>query len=101
VKGSLRLIDGACFAGACVAAAAAALLAAMLIAEVMLTSFFNVSQPWAVEFAIYLQAVVLFCGSGWALRQGAHIRVGVLLQALPAPVALRGASRAARAPGGG
>lgn len=87
IRATLRLADGACTAGAVVAAIAAALLACMLIAEVVLTSFFSTSQPWAVEFAIYLQACVLFCGSGWALRQGGHIRVSVLLQTLPTRLA--------------
>ncbi|MCS6931314.1 MAG: TRAP transporter small permease [Acetobacteraceae bacterium] len=63
---------------------AAGLLALLLIAEVLLTSFFATSQPWVIEYAIFLQAAVLFAGSGWALRQGAHIRVSVLLAALPA-----------------
>jgi len=79
----LRAIDAACAAGAALAAVAAALLAAMLIAEVALTSFFGLSQPYVIEYAIFLQAAVLFAGSGWALRQGAHIRVSVLLAALP------------------
>jgi TRAP-type C4-dicarboxylate transport system permease small subunit len=80
-------VDALCAIGAAIGALAAALLALILIAEVALTSFFNTSQPWAVEYAIYLQAMILFCGSGWALRQGGHIRVAVLLQALPAPLA--------------
>jgi TRAP-type C4-dicarboxylate transport system permease small subunit len=79
----LRSIDMACAAGAAVAAISAALLAVILIGEVVVTSFFNWSQPWAVEYAIYLQCFVLFCGAGWTLRQGGHIRVGVLMQALP------------------
>lgn len=80
----LRAIDAACAAGAGIAAVAAGLLALLLIAEVLLTSFFATSQPWVIEYAIFLQAAVLFAGSGWALRQGAHIRVSVLLAALPA-----------------
>jgi TRAP-type C4-dicarboxylate transport system permease small subunit len=87
IRAALRVVDGACAAGAVVAALAAGLLALMLIAEVMLTSLFALSQPWVIEYAIYLQAMILFCGSGWALRQGGHIRVAVLLQALPAPLA--------------
>lgn len=79
----LRLVDGACAAGAFVAAISAALLALILIGEVIVTSFFEWSQPWAVEYAIYLQCFVLFCGAGWTLRQGGHIRVAILLQALP------------------
>jgi TRAP-type C4-dicarboxylate transport system permease small subunit len=79
----LRVIDALCAAGAVLAAVSAALLAAILIGEVVATSFLNWSQPWAIEYAIYLQCFVLFCGAGWTLRQGGHIRVGVLMQALP------------------
>ncbi len=88
LRGTLRLIDGLCTFGAWFAAVSAALLALILIVEVVATSLFNWSQPWAVEYAIYLQCFVLFCGSGWTLRQGGHIRVAILLQALP-PAASR------------
>jgi TRAP-type C4-dicarboxylate transport system permease small subunit len=79
----LRAIDGACTAGAVLAAVSAGLLALILIAEVAATSFLGWSQPWSVEYAIYLQCFVLFLGAGWTLRQGGHIRVAVLLGALP------------------
>ncbi|MBU8546041.1 MULTISPECIES: TRAP transporter small permease subunit [Roseomonadaceae] len=84
----LRGVDALCTAGAWLAAISAALLATILIVEVLATSFFNWSQPWAVEYAIYLQCFVLFCGAGWTLRQGGHIRVAVLMQTLP-PAAAR------------
>jgi TRAP-type C4-dicarboxylate transport system permease small subunit len=84
----LRGIDTLCSAGAVVAAVSAAALALILITEVVATSFLGWSQPWAVEYAIYLQCFVLFCGAGWTLRQGGHIRVAILLQALP-PAAAR------------
>ncbi len=84
----LAAIDGACAVGAGVAAMAAALLALILIAEVILTSFFEWSQPWAVEYPVYLQSLVLFGGAGWTLRQGGHIRVAILMQSLP-PAAAR------------
>lgn len=83
IRGLLRLIDDLCTAGAWLAAVSAAALAAILIVEVFSISFFNWSQPRAVEYAVYLQCFVLFCGAGWTLRQGGHIRVGVLFQALP------------------
>ena len=83
----LRGIDAACAVGAAVAAFSAGLLALMLITEVIVTSFFEWSQPWAVEYAIYLQCFVLFLGTGWTLRQGGHIRVAVLMQVLPAALA--------------
>lgn len=82
VSAVLRAIDAACAAGAAVAALSAAALALILIGEVVVTSFFNWSQPWAVEYAIYLQCFILFCGAGWTLRQGGHIRVAIIMQAL-------------------
>jgi TRAP-type C4-dicarboxylate transport system permease small subunit len=80
----LRLIDGIAFAGAVAACIACFCLAVMLIFEVIVTSFFAWSQPWAVEFSGYLLLFVLFSGSGWALKQGAHIRVTALTDMLPA-----------------
>lgn len=88
VGAALRAIDVMGTFGAWVAALAAAALALILIVEVIVTSFFAWSQPWAIEFSIYLQGVVLFCGAGWTLRQGGHIRVAILLQGLP-PTAAR------------
>lgn len=58
-------------------------MAIMLVTEVIATSFFGWSQPWAVEFSGYSLLAVFFAGSGWALRQGAHIRVTLLTQSLP------------------
>jgi TRAP-type C4-dicarboxylate transport system permease small subunit len=79
----LTAIDLGCAAGAAIAALCALALAAVLVAEVVLTSFAAWSQPWAVEYSIYLQAVIMFGGAGWALRNGGHIRVMMLNQALP------------------
>lgn len=79
-------IDRICDFGAWVAAAACLALAFMLIAEVALTSLAGWSQPWAVEYSAYLCAIALFGGSGFALRKGAHIRVGVVLGFVPARV---------------
>jgi len=79
----LRAIDLLCAAGAAVAAVACAVMAVMLVTEVIATSFFNWSQPWAVEFSGYSLLAVFFAGSGWALREGAHIRVTLVTQSLP------------------
>jgi TRAP-type C4-dicarboxylate transport system permease small subunit len=83
----LRTIDFACLAGAWIGAASCLLLSAMLIVEVAATSFFAWSQPWAVEYSMYFQAMVLFAGSGWAFRQGAHVRVTLLFAILPRSLA--------------
>lgn len=79
----LRAIDLLCAAGAAVAAIACAIMAIMLVTEVIVTSFLSWSQPWAVEFSGYSLLAVFFAGSGWALREGAHIRVTLVTQALP------------------
>lgn len=78
-----RFIDRLNLVAAVVAALAAALLALLLIVEVITTSAFAWSQPWAIEFSTYLLAFVLFCGTGWTLRSGGHIRVAAVTQALP------------------
>ena len=83
LRALLRAIDLACAAGAALAALGAAAMAAILIAEVVGTSFFDWSQPWAVEFSGYALLAVLFAGSGWALQEGAHIRVTLVRQGLP------------------
>lgn len=84
MRSIIRLLDGILLGGAILASAAAFLLSVMLIIEVITTSFFNWSQPWAVEYSGYLLAVIMFAGSGWALGQNAHIRVAVLTTRLPA-----------------
>lgn len=87
LRSLLRAIDMVCAAGAAVAAVACAIMAVMLVTEVIATSFFHWSQPWAVEFSGYSLLAVFFAGSGWALRQGAHIRVTLVTQAIPARAA--------------
>jgi len=76
-------IDRLNLLGAALAAGCCALLAAVLFIEVIATSQFNWSQPWAVEYSTYLCALALFAGSGYGVRQGAHIRVRILLSLLP------------------
>jgi TRAP-type mannitol/chloroaromatic compound transport system permease small subunit len=79
-----RLIDRLCEAGAAFAALSCALLALMLIVESLSTSFLGWSQPWAVEYGAYFCAFTLLAGSGYALTCGAHIRVRIALEYLPA-----------------
>jgi len=79
----LKFLDGLCIAGAGFAALCCLALAVMLIIEVIATSFFSYSQPWAVEYSGYLLAPTLFAGAGWTLSRGGHIRVAVIIDALP------------------
>jgi TRAP-type C4-dicarboxylate transport system permease small subunit len=84
IEACAGLVDRACEVGAWLAAAGCLGLAGMLIAEVATTSLAGWSQPWAVEYSAYLCAIALFGGSGYALRRGAHIRVGVVVALVPA-----------------
>jgi TRAP-type C4-dicarboxylate transport system permease small subunit len=51
------------------------------------TSVLGWSQPWAVEYGAYLCAFTLLAGSGYTLTRGAHIRVRIALDYLPAGLA--------------
>ncbi len=84
----LRLIDMVCAVGAGIAAISCAIMAVMLVTEVIATAYFGWSQPWAVEFSGYSLLAILFAGSGWALREGSHIRVTLITDYLPPRVAI-------------
>ena len=84
LRSVVTTIDAICYAGASLAALATAGMAIMLIVEVFSVSFMNWSQPWVVEYASYMLAAILFAGSGWALKDGGHIRVNVLFSSVSA-----------------
>ncbi len=59
----------------------------LIVAEVLSRNFFNVSLYFAWEFSAYLMGAAFLMGAAYALRAGAQIRVNVLLENLPKPVA--------------
>lgn len=75
-------IDALCLGAAWIAAGCTGLLALMMIVEIFATNLFNWSQPWIVEYGSYFLAAILFAGSGWTLKDGGHIRVGLVTAAL-------------------
>lgn len=78
-KISDRLCDGA---GA-LAALYLAVLAILSLSEIISRNVFAYSIPFAVEYAGYLVILVLLTGLGWALKDGAHIRVSLIVERLP------------------
>jgi TRAP-type C4-dicarboxylate transport system permease small subunit len=58
-------------------------IAAMVSADVMLRAFNLASLAWGVEVSEYLLYLSTFLGTPWVLRQGAHVRVDVIVRALP------------------
>lgn len=70
------------------AAVVIALLVAMAVVvgwNVSLRYFTNASLPWADEVARYTMIWLTFLGAGLALRQGAHVAITNLQDALPGP----------------
>ncbi|MGH8429640.1 MAG: TRAP transporter small permease, partial [Solimonas sp.] len=47
------------------------------------------SLPWLIELSEYLMYAGTFLAAPWVLRQGSHVRVDVLLVALPKRLAMR------------
>src|SRR5262245_17652117 len=47
------------------------------------------SLPWLIEVVEYILCGGSFLAAPWVLRQGAHVRVDILLTALPAQVSRR------------
>ena len=71
-------------------AAAGALLvgmALMISADVLLRALVGISLPWAVEVAEYILYLSTFFAAPWVLRQGAHVRVDLVVRLLPPPLA--------------
>ena len=85
----LGLIDRTCFGAAVLAAVLLAAMFVLGISEIILRSMFQISLPIVIECSGYLLALVLFLGSGWTLSQGGHIRVTLLSEHVPPPIARR------------
>jgi len=72
------LLGGLVLAGLMVAA-----MAAMVTVDVVLRALHVASLSWGVEVSEYLLYLSTFLGAPWVLRQGAHVRVDVLVRGLP------------------
>ncbi len=64
-------------------------LIVLMTAEIALRFFGWGSLPWLIEVSEYLLCAGAFLSAPWVLRKGAHIRIDILLTALPRRVAIR------------
>lgn len=64
-----------------------ALLAVMISTDIVLRNLGILNFPWLLEVSEYVLYVATFIAAPWVLRLGAHVRVDVLFNAMPAPVA--------------
>jgi len=81
-----RSIDAIARASAWLAALAMAGMVVLIGGEILVRLATNGGLPFTWEYSSYLLATSLFCGLGWTLRTGGHIRVTVLEQIVPAAV---------------
>lgn len=77
-----RWIDGAC-EGAGYLSGAAIFLATLVICYAVTLRAFGHTTIWQTEFAVYLLILVTFIGGAYGLKHGSHVRVDLLLEALP------------------
>lgn len=83
----LDAVDTLSMWGAWASAACILSILGLIVAEVVSRNFFNISIYFAWEFSAYLMGAAFLMGAGYALRAGAQIRVNVLLENVPRPVA--------------
>ena len=83
----LDTIDTLSMWGAWASALCIVSILGLIVAEVLSRNFLNVSIYFAWEFSAYLMGGAFLMGAAYALRAGAQIRVNVLLENVPRPVA--------------
>lgn len=67
-----------------VACALVALMVVVICADVVVRNLRLGNLPWATEVAEYTLYLSTFLAAPWLLRQGAHVRMDMVIKALPA-----------------
>jgi TRAP-type C4-dicarboxylate transport system permease small subunit len=98
MRALLRAYDGLIGLAAGIASLGIAFIALGVTADVLLRYFFCVSIKWMLETSEYILFGITFLGAPWALREGAHTAVDIVVQALP-PLGKRVCGVAANAVG--
>ena len=57
--------------------------------DVVTRTLFRMSNSWVTELTMYLMAYIAFVGAAYALREGAHVSVDMLLQRVSSGAARR------------
>jgi len=79
---------GAVLAGfGLLACAMVALMVVVICADVLVRATRLGNLPWAAEVAEYTLYLATFLGAPWLLRQGKHVRMDMVLKALPVSLA--------------
>ncbi|HJQ58422.1 MAG TPA: TRAP transporter small permease [Vineibacter sp.] len=83
----LDRIDALSLAGAWASAACVCSILVLIVAEVAARNLLNLSLDFAWEFSAFFMGAAFLLGAGYTLRAGAQIRVNVLLENVPRPLA--------------
>jgi TRAP-type C4-dicarboxylate transport system permease small subunit len=83
LRAYLTLTDWIARLSGFVGAALMAIIAVLIVAEVGMRSIFNVSLPFAWEYATYCFGGAVFLGAAFTLRTDGHIRVNLLIENVP------------------
>jgi C4-dicarboxylate transporter, DctQ subunit len=83
VQSILAAIDRLSRLGCWAACACVAVATLLVLAEIAARKLFGTSLDFAWEYAAYLCAMAFLLGAGHALATGAHVRVQLVLDALP------------------
>jgi len=73
---------------ALLAAVAGAVILAMslwITYDVLSRYFFDVASPWSFDLSEYSLVWITFLGAPWVLMQDRHVRIEILVDALPVP----------------
>jgi TRAP-type C4-dicarboxylate transport system permease small subunit len=85
----LAALDWALGASGAAFGIAIGLLILLMTADIAIRYFGWGSLPWLIEVVEYILCGGSFLAAPWVLRQGAHVRVDILLTSLPARITRR------------
>lgn len=88
VRRVLDVVDLISLLGGWLAAACIGAILVLIVAEVLARNLLNYSIDFAWEFSAYFMGAAFMLGAGHALRAGAQIRVNLLLENAPRPIAM-------------
>ena len=64
------------------------LMAACIMIQIVLRFVFSMAAPWAEEITIYSMVLSVYMGASLGIREKAHIRIFMIINRFPRPVAL-------------
>lgn len=83
---ALRLFDR--YFEEVVCGVALVVMASCVMLQVVLRFVFHAASPWAEELAVYAMILAVYLGATMAVRERQHIRITILIDRAPRPLAV-------------